>query len=127
MSDDGAYAPGWSAPLPFATRFDAVLASEGVPAIFTLDPAGQLRLSPTRTREAWESVPAGETPRREPCWCLLRDRATGWVMLVLATAPALCARHPRADVARYPSAAAALAALRDLGRPPVWRGPWPPA
>lgn len=109
-------------PLEFCDPFDAALAAV-LPAIFTVDADGRLRLDADRSRDAWARC-AGP-PGFEPCDCLFRDRATGWVQYALVTSPALCEAHPRADIARYPSVEAALEALSRLGRPPVWRGDWP--
>ena len=102
----------------FADRFDEILAREGPAAVFTRTPDGDLKLDVFRTRDAWQRART-ETPPREPCHCLYTDRATGWVQYVLVTSPELCWNEPRADVERYASAAEALAALAELGNPPV--------
>ena len=107
--------------IPFGDRFDAQLANDGPPAVFTVNADHELRLHPDRTRDAWQRVDDAVVPTVESCHCLYRDRATGWVQYVLVTSPALCAQHPRADIWRYDSPAAALAALSGLGAAPVWR------
>lgn len=93
----------------------------GAPALFTVDPDGQLIFDASRTREAWGRI-EGDL-EREACHFLLRDRATGWVQYVLATSPILVADHPRADQARFPDQRTALAALKTLGRPPILDAP----
>lgn len=108
----------------FGSDFDRRLAQVGPAAHFTQDADGELRLADDRTREAHERV--AEPHPSQWCHCLYRDRATGFVQYLLVTSPALCADHPRADIARYPSQAEALAALAACGVPPVVRGPWPP-
>lgn len=107
----------------FAGPFDAAVAAQGPPAVFSTDAEGLLRLDVVRSRDAWAHA-RGALPRGF-CHCLYRDRSTGWVQYLLVTSPALCEAHPRADIARYPTAEAALDALAALGRPPVWKGPWP--
>ena len=104
----------------FGTSFDAALA-HALPAIFTLDADGELRLNLDRTREAWDRHTAAghPAPALDEVHALLRDRATGWVLYAQAGAWALLADHPRADVLRFPNEAAARAALADLGRPPL--------
>ncbi|MCK6505826.1 hypothetical protein L6R53_20965 [Myxococcota bacterium] len=109
-------------PLSYADDFDRVLAASGPPAVFTLTADGELRLHADRTRDAWQRLAGGAAPPHEPCHCLLRDQATGWVQYALVTSPVLCASHPRADVWRYADEAEALAALARAGQPPVWRG-----
>jgi hypothetical protein len=108
--------------MKFGDPFDEQLALQGPPAIFTPTPKGELKLDLFRTRDAWQRT--NGVPAHEVCHCLFRDHATGYVQYVLATSPELCAPE-RADVARYPSAAAALEALSTFGRPPVARGPFP--
>jgi len=111
-----------SQPLSFRDRFDALLAAQGPPALFTVDAEGQLRLDPFRTRDGWSRLAPDAVVPLEACHCLYRDRATGFVQYVLATAPALYADHPRADVRRYASEAEASAALAAIGRPPIFHG-----
>lgn len=108
---------------PFCDPFDAALARSGPPAIFTVDADGRLRLDADRTRDAWSRL--AEPPGHEPALYLLRDRPTGWVQLVLVTAPALAEGHPRADACRYAKARLALDAQAALGPLPVWSGAWP--
>lgn len=107
---------------PFCDPFDAALASSGCPAIFTVDADGRLRLDAERSRDALLRCESAPRPGLSPC--LFRDRATGWVQLVVATSPDLVAAHPRADIRRFESGAQALAALAALPQPPVWRGDW---
>lgn len=108
--------------IDFGDRFDALLAQQGPPAVFTVTADLELRLHPDRTRDAWQRLGDDAVPTVESCHCLFRDRATGWVQYILVTSPVLCAEHPRADIWRYESQAAALAALEGLGAAGVWRG-----
>ena len=111
--------------LSFCGNFDQVLATSGTPAVFTIDAGGELRLSPGRTRDAWDQL--SDTVRPGWCHCLYRDRATGWVQYLLVTSPDLCRDHPRADIVRFADQASALAALDSLGRPPLCREAFPQA
>ena len=101
----------------FRDPFDQRLAEEGPPAIFGLDADGELSLDLVRTREAWAE--ASGLVEHEPCHCLIRDNATGWVQYVLITSPSLCRHHPRADIVIMQDQQMALKALSDLGVPPV--------
>ena len=107
----------------FGSEFDRHLAHGGCPAVFTCDADGELRLADDRSRESH----ARATPPLRPGWvhCLYRDRATGYVLYVLVTSPDLCSDHPRADIARFATQAAALDRLASLGVPPLHRGAWP--
>ncbi len=106
----------------FGSEFDRRLAATGPGVLFTRDADGELRLADDRTRELHALVPP---PHAEGwCHCLYRDRATGFVQYLLVTSPDLCAVHPRADIARFSTQAAALDALDALGVPPVVHGPW---
>jgi hypothetical protein len=109
--------PTWSPVVPFSDPFDRNLAAHGPGALFTIGHKGQLRLALNRSRDQGKRA-ADDRPKR-PCHCLFRDRATGFVQYVLATTPALCQAHPRADIREYPDQPSALAALASLGRPPV--------
>jgi hypothetical protein len=110
--------------LNFADPFDALLARDGPPAIFTTTSDGELKLDLFRTRDAWQRV-SGEASH-EICHCLFRDDATGFVQYVLATSLELVRDSPRATVARFPTEAEALDVLRALGRPPLCPGNFPP-
>ncbi|RME25364.1 MAG: hypothetical protein D6798_09170 [Deltaproteobacteria bacterium] len=116
-------------PPGFCDLFDEAQARAGLPALFVVNARGELRLASDKTRDAWQRLPRDAEgwaicPPREVCHCLLRDRATGWVQYVLATAWELVADHPRADVRRYPSQQEALDALAALGPVPVAREAW---
>ena len=102
--------------------FDEQLAREGPPAVFLLDREGMLRFDETWTRDAWGRS-AGPHPRGA-AWVLLRDHATGYVMLALATSPTLLASHPRAEVRSYGTRAEAESARAAFGQPPLARAPW---
>lgn len=106
----------------FCDPFDAAVAESGAPALFTVDADGRLRLDPDRTRDALARLPG--PPAWVPTLALLRDRATGYVQLVLTSAPELVMGHPRADARLFADAAEALDALAALGRPPISRGDW---
>lgn len=113
--------------LVFTDIFDAALARLGPPAVFTTTADGELRLHTDRSRDAWKRLSGDGKLALEACHCLFRDQATGWVQYVLVTSPVLCAEHPRADIWRYDSQDAALAALARLGPAQVWRGSGRPA
>lgn len=107
---------------PFCDLFDAQVAALGALALFTVDADGRLRLDADRSRDALSRLEA--PPLYAPCLALMRDRATGYVQLVLAGAPELVLGHPRAEALLFDTAADALAALEALGRPPLRREPW---
>ena len=106
----------------FCCGFDGTLADQGPAAIFLPDREGLLRFEPDWTRDAWERAPGPHS--HGWAWLLLRDRGTGFVSLVLATAPTLLVSHPRADVRSFGSFEAALEARRAFGTPPVTRIAW---
>ncbi len=99
--------------------FDEALASDGPPAIFTLDHKGRLGLDEARTREAWTRL-EGVGPH-EQIHCLFEDKATGWHQYVLVTARSLCTDHPRARIHVFASAEEALASLATMGGVAVLR------
>lgn len=102
------------------SEFDDQLMQAGPPAVFSIDAKGRIGLDDMRTREHYNRV---EAPVDfEACHCLYRDHATGFVQYLLVTSPALCASNPRADIERFVDAESALAALADLGNPPIQRG-----
>jgi hypothetical protein len=106
----------------FATAFDEALAHRGPPAVFLPDREGRLRFDADWTRDCWER--AEGTLDAGWSWVLLRDRATGFVNLLLVTSPGLLVAHPRGDVRTHPSRELADAELLAFGRPPVARAPW---
>lgn len=111
--------PVWSPVVPFSDPFDRGVATDGPAALFTIGPRGQLRLALNRSRD--QGKRSAEERPKSACHCLFRDRATGFVQYVLATSPALCMAHPRADIQVYTDQQSALDALNALGRPPVAR------
>ncbi len=115
---------GWK--IAFSSSYEASVYDEGVPALFTVNARGELRLDVIRTNDAWGRLHP-VVPSREPAHCLLRDRATGWVQYVLVSAVSLVEEHPRMDLAVYPSQDAALQALSSIGELPVCKGTFPPA
>lgn len=90
----------------FASIFDERLFLDGPPAIFTLDPRGQLRVDPERSREIYIMLDPGA---REPGFYVLTDRATGVKMLLVVTHPVMAERQPRAIARRFPDYASAAA------------------
>jgi len=101
----------------FCSPFDERLAQHGPPAVFLLDPEGQLRFDAEWTRDLYARAP--ETLAHEACWVLARDRDSGWVQIVLVTSPDLLASHPRLDVRPVAGFAEAAAARAALGPVPV--------
>ena len=108
--------------MKFATAFDEALATSGPPAVFLPDREGLLRFDADWTRDCWEratdALAAGQV------WVLLRDRATGFVNLLLVTSPALLVAHPRGDVRAYGTFAEASTALAAFGTPALAGAPW---
>lgn len=110
----------------FCSPFDERLAATGPPAVFLRDPEGLLRFDAEWTRDAWGRAEQAVDPAAAPvrCWALARDRDSGYVLLVLATSPALLGVHPRLSFRTFDGAPSALAALAELGRPPLAATPW---
>jgi hypothetical protein len=103
--------------MQYCNPFDEALARDGAPAIFLRDREGMLRFDETWTRHAWgrEAGPHAHGWT----WLLLRDRATGYVTVVLATSPTLMPSHPRCDVREVADRDAAEAQLAAYGSPPI--------
>lgn len=97
----------------FASPFDARLYAQGPHAIFTLDPRGELRVDPERTREIHLLLDLPEDAERDGGTWVLTDRATGLRMLLVATHACMAEAQPRADATRYATYDEALAALRS--------------
>ncbi len=93
-------------PMEFASPFDERLFEEGPPALFTLDPAGRLRVDPERTREGYLLL--GDIAGRDPGHFVFTDRATGLRIYALVTHPALAECQPRASVLGYRDYASAV-------------------
>lgn len=106
----------------FCSPFDERLALEGPPAIFRVDRDGDWRFDAEWTRDCYgrleESVPLN------PHYVLVRDVATGFVQMMLATSPPLLAQSPRIEVRMYDDYATASAALAVFGQPPVTDDSW---
>lgn len=96
--------------MKFASTFDARLYEEGPPAIFTLDPRGQLRVDPERTREIYL---LGDPGAREAGHYVLVDGRTGLRLYMLVTHPILAEAQPRGTVTRFTSYDDAQ---REIGR-----------
>lgn len=102
----------------FASWWDRRLAAEGPPAIFTLDPRGDLRVDPERTREA--ELLVGVPDRREPAHYVLTDGVTGVRLYLYVTHPLLATCQPRGTVERFPHPRLAIAqAVEQWAVPPA--------
>lgn len=108
--------------MEFASPFDEALAHQGPPAVFLPDRHGKWRLHGEWTRSALNRDPGphafGWT------WTLLRDHASGFVVLALITSPTLVATHPRMAVRVMPSREEAQGAREALGPLAVDPEPW---
>ena len=94
--------------MKFASPFDEAIFLGDIPAIFTLDPRGQLRLDPERTREIF--ILHTPTGPREDGFYALTDRATGLRMVMVTNHPCMAEMQPRAASARFATYAEAVAA-----------------
>ncbi len=90
--------------------------------MFLFDREGLLRFDAQWTRDAWGRSPGPHEAGWS--WVLARDRATGFVWMVLATSPQLLLEHPRLDLRAFGERAAAEAALSALGTPALAVEPW---
>lgn len=90
----------------FASAYDEALFLDGPPAIFTLDPRGQLRVDPERTREMYM---VGAPGPREEGFYVLYDGATGVRVLLVVTHPCMAEWQPRGRVCRFADYASAAA------------------
>jgi hypothetical protein len=100
----------------FASSFDSRLYGSGTPAIFTLDPRGELRVDPERTREILLIHDPPEMPPADPSAWVLTDRATGLRMVLVVTHAFLAELQPRAEAARAASFEEARDAVRARHR-----------
>ena len=103
--------------ISWRSNFDEYMATDGPPAIFTLDHRERLGLDEARTREAWTRIGSGG--EHAVCHCLFEDKATGWNQYVMVTSELLCREHPRAHITRFDSAEEALSALAAMGTVPI--------
>jgi len=108
--------------MEFCSPFDEALAHAGPAAVFLLDREGALRFDATWTRDAWGRAPGPHEPGW--CWQLMRDRASGFVQLILVTSPTLLAAHPRADVRVFATHAEASDARARYGTPAMASDGW---
>ncbi len=108
--------------MAFCNAFDEHLATHGPPAVFLPDHEGFYRFDASWTRDAWERSGGGGALCTH--WVLVRDRATGFIQMVLATGEDLLAVHPRGDVRSFDSEQAAVAARAEFGSPPLSDEPW---
>ena len=90
----------------FASPYDEAHFRSGPPAIFALDPRGQLRVDPERTREMYM---VGEPGEREEGFYVLYDQATGVRVLLVVTHPCMAEWQPRGRVRRFPDYDSAVA------------------
>lgn len=109
----------------FASRFDQDAFHAGPPALFTVDPRGQLRIDPERTREAYLALP-DISGRDEGIW-LMTDRATGVQMVLVSNQSALVHAQDRSTGVRYPDYASALAETVKQWAVAAAEGPQGPA
>jgi uncharacterized protein YbjT (DUF2867 family) len=106
----------------FCGPFDADLAASGPPAVFLPDRDGALRFDADWTRDTWNHAElAGDDPSTRGAWrwVLLRDHATGYVTLLLATGPHLVRTHPRGTPQAWATRELAEAARAAFGNPPI--------
>ncbi len=108
--------------LCFASPFDDALAHAGPPAVFLRDREGAWKVDASWTRDAWSRDPGPHAPGWT--WTLCRDRASGYVWLVLATSPTLLRDHPRLDTRTCADLAEAWTQLSALGAVPIAPEAW---
>lgn len=108
--------------MDFCSDFDAGLAAAGPAAVFLPDRDGLWRFDAEWTRDAWGRHPGPHVI--EPTYSLLRDRDTGFVLLVLVTSPTLLPDHPRMDVRAFPDVGSARHARARFGAVPVAEEAW---
>ena len=108
--------------LTFASPFDEALARTGPAAIFLRDREGAWKVDASWTRDAWSRDPGPHA--HGWTWTLCRDRASGYVWLVLATSATLLRDHPRLDTRVCADLAEATAWLGALGAVPIAPEAW---
>jgi hypothetical protein len=91
---------------PFASAWDRALAASGPPSIFTLDPRGELRVDPERSREC--ELLVGLPEGHDPAHFVLTDARTGLRLYLFVTHPALATCQPRGTVERFPTGRSAI-------------------
>ena len=85
--------------MEFLDEFDELLASEGPPAVFTLNYEGCLQFDLLRSRDISRQNPNAVI--RGFCHCVYIDHATSWPQYLLVTSPELCLKHDRAKILRF--------------------------
>lgn len=108
--------------LSFCSEYDRLLAHAGVPAVFLRDREQAWRFDPEWSRNAWERA---EGPHAAGWrWVLFRDHGSGFVVLLLVTAPTLLLTHPRGALRVFEELEEAEAVLASLGPLPIAEEPW---
>lgn len=108
--------------MEFGSPFDEALAKSGPAGIFLVDREGLLRFEATWTRDCWGRAVGPHS--HGWTWLLARDRASGFVQLVLATSPTVLVMHPRLDLRTFADPESARAALAGIGNPPIAEEAW---
>ncbi|MBT3220676.1 MAG: hypothetical protein HN348_16440 [Proteobacteria bacterium] len=108
--------------MKFCNSFDERLARKGPAAVFLLDRDGLLRFDARWTRDAWERAPGPH--QIDWRWLLLRDHATGFVLMALSTGKSLIEHHPRLDVRSFDTYELASKEQEAFGSPPICESLW---
>jgi len=106
----------------YCSPFDEAIAASGPPAVFLRDHEGGWRFQATWSRDLWGRAPGPH--EHVPTFVLARDRASGFVQLVMVTSPTLLVEHPRLDLRSFDNLADAEEALAAIGAPPIAPEPW---
>jgi hypothetical protein len=100
---------GGNLSVPFVDIFDENLATNGPPALFTINHEGFLSFDLLRTRSLWV---LNEPPYDlKDCHCMLIDKKTGWPQYALITSANLTKKHPSFELTPFPSQENAINAV----------------